>query len=320
MGIPEITLLLPVYNGEPYLREAIQSALVQTYNDFEFVIIDDGSSDKSLEVIAEFHDVRMKFFPREHQGMDGQLNWATKNIKSPFIAMMEQDNILTPDRLELQFDAIMENTMIDVISSSYITIDAAGVKQEIRWLPKKDEDIRELFPIFCPIAFGSVLVRREKIIQAGGFNSFYFPNNDYELWLRMLPVAMFANIEKPLLYKRRHSEAATVVQGESAQRQRLEISSNYLEKEIEKSADPKEKSKLKFKLALCHYYNGSMKDARRILFCLVGHLPDRGRFWRYYLMTFLGDTLMKLLRRKGIAHRATNILRRHRHLGRYISP
>jgi glycosyltransferase involved in cell wall biosynthesis len=318
--IPEICVFLPVYNGSAFLYEAIQSVLAQTYREFRFIIVDDGSTDDSAQIVSKYNDARIEFIQREHIGMDGQLNWVLQNIESPYIAMMEQDNILDAHRLEFQHRAITENRNIDVISSSYIIIDAMGQKKETHWLPTDDANIRELFPVFCPIAFGSVIIRRDSVIRAGGFRSETFPNNDYDLWLRMLPFALFSNVEQPLLFKRRHKNAATVVAGEQAIKQRMIISSQYLAREMEKCTDRNGRDILMFKLALCHYYNGSMNEARKIFYTLIRRPPGFLRFWRYFIVSLLGDTFMKQLRKKGLAMRITNILRKQYHRGKYLTP
>jgi len=319
-SVSEICVLLPIYNGSEYLRNAIQSVLAQTYTDYDFIIIDDGSSDESRALVQEFADPRIQFYQHEHLGMDEQLNWALNSTKSTFIAMMEQDNILSPNRLEVQVEAIRKNTRIDVISSSFILIDSLGKRLETHWLPVHDKDIRELFPVFCPIAFGSVLARRERMIQSGGFDPATFPNNDYDLWLRMLRSSYFANIKEPLLLKRIHKHAATVVGSEEAAKQRLFLANKYLEKEIAECSEKNRTSELLFKSALCHYYYGSMSEARKILVKLLSHPPDIRRFWRYFIVTLMGDAFIRWLRKHGAASWVTNIFRSPNRSGKYFRP
>ena len=158
--IAKISVVMTVYNGEKFLEEAIRSILEQTFAEFEFVIVDDGSTDRSVELIKRYNDKRIRFFPVAHVGRAAALNYAISQAASPFIAIMDADDIALSDRLQRQFDAMMNDERIDVVSSSYIMIDEEGNPIREKHLPVKHKAIVDLMPVQCSMCFPSTLIRK----------------------------------------------------------------------------------------------------------------------------------------------------------------
>ena len=120
---PEISVIMPVYNGDKFLIKSIKSILNQTFKNFEFIIINDGSSDNSLKIIESFDDRRIKFFNNlENRGISFTLNKGLKVAKGKYIARQDQDDISLPDRLTLQLEYIRENN-IDLVDTNLTFID-----------------------------------------------------------------------------------------------------------------------------------------------------------------------------------------------------
>jgi glycosyltransferase involved in cell wall biosynthesis len=116
--IPAVTVMMPVFNAEKYLYQSIDSILYQTFEDFELIIIDDGSSDKSAKIIDAFSDGRIKLIKNvKNLGLTASLNKAIKQAKGKYISRMDADDISFPKRLELQFNFLEENPDIDLIAS-----------------------------------------------------------------------------------------------------------------------------------------------------------------------------------------------------------
>ena len=120
-----VSVVMPVYNTERYVAHAVQSVLSQTFEDFEFIILDDGSVDRSMHIIQEVaeNDDRIRFFPLEHQGYVSLLRRGLKHCRGEFIARMDSDDISTPDRFEKQVDFLRVNPDVVAVGSRVILID-----------------------------------------------------------------------------------------------------------------------------------------------------------------------------------------------------
>ena len=110
-----ISVVIPVYNREKYIKECIDSVLNQTYQNFEIIIVDDGSTDKTVEIIESINDERIKLFKNNHLGVSEATNFAFKQINGEYIALLDSDDTMISDRLEYQFNYMENNQNIDVI-------------------------------------------------------------------------------------------------------------------------------------------------------------------------------------------------------------
>ena len=202
--MPKISVVMPVYNTkEEWLREAIESILNQSYKDFEFIIIDDGS-DKSIEpIVNSYNDDRIVFIRQNNQGIARSLNSGFKIAKGEYIARMDSDDISMPERFEKQVTFLDNNPQITVLGSWFETFP----KKEIYKHPKNPKYLD--FTKFCCIAHPSVMLRRSVFEK---FNLTYNPNykcEDYELWSRAVRILDFYNLQEVLLKYRVHSSNAS---------------------------------------------------------------------------------------------------------------
>jgi len=186
---PIVTVLTPVYNGLPYLRDSIQSILDQSYKEFEFLIIDDASTDeKVIEFIESFNDPRIRFIRnKENLGVSKTMNKAISLIKTPYIIRSDQDDISLPNRVEEQIDYLENNKDISIVCSWEHTIDSEG--NRIRDFTRKIDNYGEfLAPItlgICPIWHPSIAFRTKDMIDAGGFRKEYVRAEDFEVTARL---------------------------------------------------------------------------------------------------------------------------------------
>jgi glycosyltransferase involved in cell wall biosynthesis len=123
---PLISVVMPVYNAAQYLREAIDSILNQTFRDFEFIIINDGSTDRSLEIIQSYNDDRIRLINQKNTGLAKALNNGIAIAKSDFIARMDADDISIPERLTSQFSFLESNVDVVAVGSNAEVIDKEG--------------------------------------------------------------------------------------------------------------------------------------------------------------------------------------------------
>jgi len=200
----EVTVLMSVYNSDQYLDQAINSILAQTYKDFEFIIIDDGSTDQSIEICKRFAktDSRIRFIEYgKNLGLPKSLNKGILLAKGKYIARQDADDYSAPNRLELQLNFAKENDWVDVIGSDCYVIDLLGnvVYQDVSFSACRDhkESLlkhRALFP------HGSAFVKKEKLLEVGLYDIRFYYVQDGELWLRMISKNAKIHVVKELLY------------------------------------------------------------------------------------------------------------------------
>jgi glycosyltransferase involved in cell wall biosynthesis len=320
MKNPSLSVLMPVYNAERFLAQAVDSILNQTFTDFEFLIINDGSTDSTSKILETYSDPRMKIYHREHLGYVPQLNYGLTIAESEIIARMDADDVSLPARFEMQYKILQEDPSIGVVSSSVRLIDSGDVKGAIKWFPKNNDEIKKLFPVFCPICHPASMFRKELILSQGGYDEKLVPAEDFDLWLRLSNVTQFANVESPQLLLRKHDNEITRTMAAIGRQQRLNLSLQYIEKQLSTVSDVNKRLNLNYQYALCHYYHGRIREARKTLFPLFLRKPWKIKFLRYLLPTFLGEWLFQGLRKAGISEFITNYFRSRKHLEKYISP
>lgn len=203
---PLVSVVMPVYNGGLYLEEAIESILNQTYRDFEFIIINDGSTDRSLEVIERYanQDDRIVVINRKNKGLVYTLNEGIDKAKGKYIARMDADDISLPIRFEKQVK-YMETENIDICGSHYFLINESGNIDGLNLSPLSNETCFITLVSKVPFAHPSVMIRKSCLadnnLQYG--QSKYKKAEDFDLWIRMYEKgAKFGNVND-ILFKYR---------------------------------------------------------------------------------------------------------------------
>ncbi len=233
MPSPTVSVLLPVYNGERFLSEAIESILAQTYTDFELIIVDDGSKDGSAEIIREHarRDERIRFFQlKENCGQFGALNRGLAEARGEYIARMDSDDISLPRRFEIQVQFLLSCPEIGVVG--------AGRKQV-------DENLKSLRDIDFPLHHAQIVInlffgawsiggaeavfRREVLAAMGGFNSQVLMG-DWELYCRLVARARFANVAERLYWARRHKSNITATRRKRLNQEWRDVRASWIKR------------------------------------------------------------------------------------------
>ena len=203
---PEITVLMSVYNGEKYLRESIESILNQTYKNFEFLIINDASTDSSRDIILSYNDPRIRLVDNEQNiGLTRSLNKGLKLAMGEYIARMDADDISMPERFEKEIEFFENHPNHAVVGTFVKVIDE---KSDVILSLKKyvhDAQIRDYLKIDTHIAHGSAMIRKKCILDVGFYNESMIRSQDYDLWLRLSEKFMLANIPEYLYMWRKHN-------------------------------------------------------------------------------------------------------------------
>jgi len=195
---------MSVYNGAATVREAVDSVLGQTFGEFEFIIIDDGSNDATPDILASFDDARLRVIRQPNAGLTVSLNRAVGEAKAPLIARMDADAVSLPRRFAAQIRPFRQQEDLVLVGSDAETIDTAGrVIGHERHLTH-DAEIRRVFPVGNQFVHGSVVFRRKAFDEAGGYDERFRYSQDLDLWWRLLKRGRAGNIPESL-YRLRHS-------------------------------------------------------------------------------------------------------------------
>lgn len=198
---PLVSVILPVYNGEKYLSEAIKSILAQSYKRFELIIIDDGSKDKSPAIIKRFKDSRIKVYTQTNQGLAKTLNRGIKLAKGTYLARQDQDDFSCFQRLEKQVNYLDINQKCGLVGT-WVDIWEGDNKQTHRSLkhPPKNEPLQYFLLFDNPFVHSSVMIRKTALEEVGFYSTDknLQPPEDYELWSRIAGKYDLANIPELL--------------------------------------------------------------------------------------------------------------------------
>ena len=209
--MPEVTVLMTVYNGMPYLPLAIESILRQTCTDLEFLIVNDCSTDNSREVILSYSDPRIRLLDNEKNLKQTRaLNRGLEHTRTELVARMDADDISHPRRLEMQVAYLRDHPEVVALGTGLRTIDSEGrvVSRVVR--PENDLALRWMQLIENPISGGAVMFRKSIVWdKLGGFDPSIHLAQDYELWSRILPDHKLASLPDFLYDVRRHPDAET---------------------------------------------------------------------------------------------------------------
>ena len=208
---PLVSVVMSVFNGERNLRESIESILTQSFRDFEFIIIDDGSTDATAGILAGYQksNSRVAVYRQENKGLIASLNTGCRLARGRYIARMDADDVAAPQRLERQVSYLEANPHIVVLGSAVNITNASTSRLSTMSFPIDNEVIKEwLFEsrgaAFCHV---TVVFRSEVFRAAHGYRPAFLAAEDYDLWLRIAERWQVANLPEPLVDVRRRAHS-----------------------------------------------------------------------------------------------------------------
>ena len=219
---PAISVVLPVYNAEAYVSEAVESILAQTFTDFELIIINDGSTDGSRAILRELatRDTRIVLIERPNGGLVSALNDSLEMARAELIARMDADDVAMPERFALQHARMIEEPELAVLGGFFNIIDRDGaIIRLYDNLPLTPAAAMRFVKHGCPVHHPAVMMRRDAVLKAGGYRKAFCHAEDYDLWLRMSDLGhAIANLPQPLLNYREHGANVSAVHWEAQRR------------------------------------------------------------------------------------------------------
>ena len=207
----KLSVLMPAYNAEDYIAEAIDSLLQQSFTDFELIIINDGSTDSTQHVIRSFEDPRIILISQENHGIASALNTGLSNAKTLYIARFDSDDICFPQRFQLQFDFLESHPEYVLVGSDAEYISATGDHLfNFKCIAHTHEEVMEKIYFRCPFIHSAVMYRRDEVMKAGGYSLYAHNFEDYFLWIQLKGYGKFCNLPLNLIKVRFNPSSATI--------------------------------------------------------------------------------------------------------------
>lgn len=208
-----VSIIMPVYNGEKYIKEAIESIINQTYSNWELLIVDDGSTDNTASIIKEFNDSRIKYMYQKNQGPSAARNKGLDLAEGNYIAFIDADDMYVNEKLEKQVAYLEENSDVDIVYNDIKVIDESTeehylLKSEGGYSNGNDFLAMLLFRQIIP-APHTILCRRRCFENGVRYNSYYLHAEDYDLTLRLAKSNKFGHLSGTLYICRRHEKNLT---------------------------------------------------------------------------------------------------------------
>lgn len=203
---PAVSVLMAVRNGAAYLDESLASLAEQTFEDFEIVVVDNGSTDGTAGIIREWtrREPRLRVFRLDHRGVSASRNMAAAKARAPLFAQLDADDLALPHRLARQVAVMNARPLLALLGSAVELIDARGRRIGSLRRPLGDAKLRSFLREGCAFVHSSVIMRRDAFFAAGGYRAGLERAEDFDLWLRMAGQGELANLAEPLVRYRMH--------------------------------------------------------------------------------------------------------------------
>ena len=192
---PTVSVVMPTYNAEKYLKEAIDSILAQTFTDFELLIVDDNSKDKTIDIIKSYQDPRIKLIEGPNKGIAAALNKGIREARGKYIARMDADDISLPDRFKKQVEFLEKHEDISLVGSWQHHF---GLYDSYHRPPSEPEVLKTVILLGCEMCHSTVMFRKDDFVSRHLFYPENSPQEDFELWSKAIGELKLANIPEVL--------------------------------------------------------------------------------------------------------------------------
>ena len=231
---------MAVFNGEQYLTEALDSVFCQTFTDWKLLVIDDGSTDRTPDILAAYakFENRIRIVKQANQGQTAALNKGLLLSKGVYLARLDADDTMHPNRLEMQIRFMDEHPEVVLVGTAVNYIDESGTVFNTKYVPCEHEAIQKAARRLNPFFHSSVMFRRAVVSEIGGYNPKYGPAQDYELWIRLLSIGSVANLSQPMVNIRYHD---------------MQMSSSIRKRQIRETIQIRSKAAVRYRFGLMDY-------------------------------------------------------------------
>ncbi len=207
--MPKVSVIIPTYNREQFIVRAINSVLSQIYRDFEIIIVDDGSTDHTKNILDQFNG-KIKYIYQDNQGVSAARNRGIQESSGQYIAFLDSDDYWVPEKLTLQVDVLEKNPHIGIVYARMPILNEKGEKVGLKPARISGKNFKELMEVWGDLPTSTVMTRKECFNKAGMFDASLPPMEDIDMWIRISRFYDLYEIEnKVLAYYHRHSEQIT---------------------------------------------------------------------------------------------------------------
>jgi glycosyltransferase involved in cell wall biosynthesis len=240
---PRVSVVMAVHDGEQYIGAAVDSVLSQKFRDLELIVVDDGSTDRSAEIVRQHADPRVRLIANgRNLGLAPSLNVGLTEARGEFIARLDADDVSTPYRLARQVAFMEAHPKVALLGSWYAEMSADGTPGALRKLPTRHWDLRWHLCLYCPFVHSAMLWRRTLVAErVGQYDERLVYSMDFDLWRRIAAELEVANVPESLLYLRTHRHSMTATYGDRA-REGLRMQAAYAARLLGWPADESERN------------------------------------------------------------------------------
>ena len=204
----DVSVIMPAFNAEKYVAEAAKSIFDQTFTNFELIVVNDGSTDRTLEILNAIADDRLRILSNDNNmGVVKSTNKGIAEARGRYIARQDADDISLPERLQKQFEYLEQHPEIALLGTGRKTMSGTGTFKKQKTILERPT-FKDLLKGNC-FTQGSVMIRKKALEVVGNYNELFHLSEDYELWLRIAKQFSVANLPEALYILRRHSESVS---------------------------------------------------------------------------------------------------------------
>jgi glycosyltransferase involved in cell wall biosynthesis len=208
---PKVSIVTTTYNGEKYIEESIGSILSQTFDDFEFIIVDDGSTDNTLETLRKMDDPRIRIIQQKNHGQTRALIVGVKQAQGELIARIDQDDYSLSNRLMCQVNFMDTHSNVTLCGSRFEELYGDNLVPQRVQFAQTDAEIKKIISFFNPLAHSAVMFRRDAYSKIGGYDKRFAIGMDYDLFIRLMEIGEVHNLEEVLTVIRMHDESHSTI-------------------------------------------------------------------------------------------------------------
>ena len=208
---PVVSVIMSVYNGSQFIAEAVESILTQSFEDFEFIIINDGSTDATQQIIESYDDKRIVMVKQENRGLTKSLNIALQMARSQFVARQDADDVSLPSRLDKQVEYLHSHPEVVLLGTGITQIDEHGRMLGNYIYPREHYALRRrLYRTGNPLPHSTLMFRSDAVRKIGGYNELFLKAQDVDLILRVMEHHRISSIPEPLVKLRYRTDSVSV--------------------------------------------------------------------------------------------------------------
>ncbi len=237
---PAISVIMPAYNAEKYIASAIDSILLQTFKDFELIIVDDSSTDKTWDIVKKYIKGKRIIASRNNKNLklSKTLNAAIEKSRGKYLARMDADDWSYPNRLDKQYKFMEKYKNVGIVGGQMEIVKEDGTSMGKRRYAKDDKSLRKNIFWFSPFSHPLIMIRKSILDRVGMYNPQFNPAEDYELYFRIGKISKFANLPETLLKYRVIAKSMTTGSTKKMELQTIKIRNMYANSKEYKMTHP----------------------------------------------------------------------------------